>query len=88
MDQKLFFRVTTEQYAQIAEAGKAVGLSPGQYAKHRALIDAQHHDLETKIDAATETTRAELQQAKSEIIKESRELVRTLSSYLITHLQT
>lgn len=87
MDQKLFFRVTTEQYAQIAAAGKAIGLSPGQYAKHRALIDAQHHDLETKIDASAESTRAEIQQVKSEIIKESRELVRTLSSYLITHLR-
>lgn len=87
MDQKLFFRVTTEQYLQIARAGKSVGLSPGQYAKHRALIDAQHHDLEAKIDALAESTRADIQSAKSEIIKESRELIRTLSSYLITHLK-
>ena len=87
MQDTISFKVDEEIRRLIKSAAEQMGMTPGQYCRFKAIQDARITDLETKIDAATESTCTELQQVKSEIIKESRELVRALSSYLITHLK-
>lgn len=83
MQETISFKVDEEHRRLIKSAAEQMGMTPGQYCRFKAIQDAGITDLENKIDA----TREELQHVKSEIIKESRELVRTLSSYLITHLK-
>ena len=87
MQDTISFKIDEESRRLIKSAAEQMGMTPGQYCRFKSLQDARITDLETKIDTSAESTRAELQQVKSEIIKESRELVRTLSSYLITHLK-
>ena len=81
------FGVPEDEYRLIKESADRLGMTPGQYCRFKAIQDARIADLETKIDAVAESSRADIQLAKSEIIKESRELIRTLSTYLITHLK-
>ena len=54
MPSKIEFRVDDEQWYLINEAAKSLGMSPGQYCRHKALLDARIADLEVKIDARAE----------------------------------
>ena len=87
MQDTISFKIDEESRRLIKSAAEQMGMTPGQYCRFKAIQDARIADLETKIDAVAESSRADIQLAKSEIIKESRELIRTLSSYLITHLR-
>ena len=48
------FGLSEEEYELVSAAAKDLGMSPGQYCRHKALQDARIADLEVKIDARAE----------------------------------
>ncbi|MDA8260701.1 MAG: hypothetical protein M0Z99_34560 [Betaproteobacteria bacterium] len=87
MQDTISFKVDEETRRLIKSAAEQMGMSPGQYCRFKAIQDARIADLETKIDGVAEASRAEIQKAKAEIVEETKEIARKLSSFLITNLK-
>ena len=47
-------KLDEETFQLIKRAADDLGMSPGQYCRHKALLDARIADLEVKIDARAE----------------------------------
>jgi|GEM_PF-2994870 len=74
MSSKIDFRVSNEDYQLICAAAKDLGMSPGQYVRSKALMDARIADLETKIDLM----KAELQESFRADLRKSLEYIKQL----------
>jgi uncharacterized protein (DUF1778 family) len=74
MSSKIDFRVSNEDYQLICTAAKEMGMSPGQYVRYKALLDARIADLETKIDLM----KADLQESFRSDLRKSLEYIKQL----------
>ena len=80
MSKQLFFRVNDEELKRIESVALEKGLSPAQYCRAIALSAVEAEDLSQRMDI-------KLQAIKSEIVEENKEMIRKLSSFLVTHLK-
>ena len=74
MSSKIDFRVSNEDYLLICAAAKDLGMSPGQYVRSKALMDARLVELETKIDLM----KADLKESFRDDLRKSLEYIKQL----------
>ena len=74
MSSKIDFRVSNEDYLLICAAAKDLGMSPGQYVRSKALMDARIAELETKIDLM----KADLKESFRDDLRKSLEYIKQL----------
>lgn len=68
------FKMTDEDYLLIQAAARDLDMSPGQYARSKALMDARIAELETKIDLM----KADLKESFRDDLRKSLEYIKQL----------